>query len=102
MAKTETITCDVCGVTKGTVNHWYMVSFRQAEGMKAFGWFISVWEQASETDPTVKHVCGQEHAHKLLDEFFQKVQDQCRATANLRAINETGLPRKQVEGIWGI
>ncbi len=74
MSKTEQFTCNVCGVAKGNVNHWYMVSFRQAEGDKAFGWFISVWEEASEKDLTIKHACGQEHAHKLLDEFFQKIQ----------------------------
>lgn len=76
MAKSETITCDVCGAIKGSVNHWYMINFRQSEDGRAVGWFISVWENALETDSNMKHVCGQAHAHQLLDEFFKKVQEQ--------------------------
>jgi hypothetical protein len=76
MAWTEQFTCDVCGAAKKEVNHWYMISFREAEDDKTFGWFISKWEKASEKDLTIKHVCGQEHAHKLLDEFLQKAQIQ--------------------------
>jgi len=83
MAKSETITCDVCGVVKGSVNHWYIVQltsrYSAAEeskpGLPIVGWCIRLWqENFNEDDPHVKHVCGQECSHKLLDEFFQKVQ----------------------------
>ena len=67
--KTEQTTCDCCGVIKGEVNHWYL--YRTS--MNSFT--LRPWDENFMTDE-VGHVCGQQCGHKLLDEFFQKVNGQ--------------------------
>ena len=67
MAKVEQITCDICGVKKGEVNHWLMA--------RIIGSSFLLYPWTDETQlggSATHHLCGQEHAHKLLDEFLQK------------------------------
>lgn len=74
MAWTEQFTCDVCGVVKKSVNHWYMVSVGKPDHHEGF--LVIRWSKDFEKDKEIKHACGQEHLHKLLDEFLQKAQSQ--------------------------
>jgi len=62
MAITEQITCDVCGKSKGSVNHWWMLGENPKElvirpYVPSLGW---------------KHLCGQQCVIKAVSEWMQK------------------------------
>ena len=62
--------CDVCGITKAAVNHWYDVW--TADGVLYF--------KGGGDDPRCKQVCGHAHAHEMLDRWLstgtlEKAQD---------------------------
>lgn len=71
LVKIEQIVCNGCGVVKGSVNHWYMVYISASHVAM---WQIFAWDDL--IDPkyadSVMHLCGQQCAHKMLDEFLQK------------------------------
>lgn len=68
MAKTETITCDVCGKQKGAVNHWYLI--KKHEVMPVFE--VMPWHDSIAENINFGHLCGQECTVKLLSEWMQK------------------------------
>jgi hypothetical protein len=65
----QTITCDMCGLEKGEVNHWYM--YDQSVYMALYP-----WDDDKRDWPSLKHICGQECAHKALDKFFAGITEQ--------------------------
>jgi len=58
--------CDECGKQKGDVNRWWML-----ETMTGVFWLIA-WRKNEETNSQIKHLCGQECAHKALDKFLSE------------------------------
>ena len=67
MAKVEQITCDICGIAKTKINNWWL-----AYDSPGAGFVISHFDDHFARQEGVKAACGQEHVHKLLDEFLQK------------------------------
>lgn len=57
--------CDVCGVQKGVVNHWW-IAFR-GQSIRFCRWT----EREANRVPGL-HLCGQACAQKLLDEFLSE------------------------------
>ena len=55
----QKITCDVCGVERKAVNHWYLV---RANGS---GFHLPTQRKTGDKD-----VCGQSCAHKMLDRWL--------------------------------
>ena len=57
--------CDICGKPKGAVNHWWLA--RQDEGIAVR---IGSWNEPAATREGMKHLCGHECTHKMLDRFL--------------------------------
>ena len=70
--KTQTpYKCDICGKVRNEVNHWYIF-----EPCIEGGYVVNRWADIERIAPliidedTTKHICGQQCAHKLLEEFM--------------------------------
>lgn len=59
--KIDLIVCDACGAHKGETNHWWQAYVH--EGSFHFAALV-------ESLPTLKDVCGQNCASKLLERFM--------------------------------
>ena len=79
MIATET-KCDVCGKTRGDVNHWWL-AFDLASGTWQHGWqqtkkptitFLP-WAENMARLEDVKHLCGQQCAQVLQNQWMDKV-----------------------------
>src|ERR1035437_8850039 len=80
MAIKTVITCDVCGIDKKEVNHWWTVwlansSFHSRVGVKEFS--------APPKDQR-QHVCGVEHAITLFNRFLSHGTLEKEATSETR------------------
>ena len=60
--------CDQCGAERKEANHWFVVR------MTALGLYFNTWAWAEQEglleDSLTTHLCGQQCAHKLLDQFL--------------------------------
>lgn len=65
MAKSEIYTCDQCGRQKQEANHWFL--FWTVREFDTDEWVISNWREGS---PIAKHLCGQECAVQMLQEWM--------------------------------
>lgn len=71
MRKTAPYECDVCKAEKKATNHWLVIDVT-ALGFHVHPWAWAVGEGTLDSEGR-KHVCGQECAHRLLDEFLGSV-----------------------------
>lgn len=68
MAITETVTCDVCGKQKGSVNHWWMFTVcRTNPDLPELD--IAPWNE--DYSEQFDHACGQECLIKAVNEWMQ-------------------------------
>ena len=73
MPRKVTYSCEVCEAVKQESNHWFVV----------VNWFadqpfeLKTWKAAKEggvlDENGTVYLCGQQCAHKLLDEFFEEL-----------------------------
>lgn len=80
MARTTTITCDVCGKTKGEANHWWIYFFHQKYGR--FQCFPGDYGFDPEDEEENGDICSEQCAIRKLSEVL--------ATIQKRAVQEVG------------
>lgn len=72
MAKTLTVTCDVCGTIKKEANHWFMA--RYSHGVfECLFWNDDTLEMIG--DATLRHICSESCLHKVLSQIMQYASD---------------------------
>lgn len=76
MTYTQVFTCDVCGATRDTENHWTL-SFpsRDAETNQSILCFSS-WNDEAAIDPANFHLCGENCAATYLTRFIAKQREE--------------------------
>lgn len=62
----DVYSCDVCGVPKGTANHWFLVTYGEKQLI------ISPWQGATDADirQADLHICGSECMNKVVSKFM--------------------------------
>jgi hypothetical protein len=72
MAKTEKYTCDVCGAERLEANHWFVGALsKRISTVLPLHFTFYVWATGRNVqEAKLFHLCGQDCAHKLLDQFL--------------------------------
>jgi hypothetical protein len=67
-------TCDICGTTKGEVNHWWMLSYAECpcDDLEQVPQRFSVmpWSHDQSRNPEMRHLCGKGCAIQALERFM--------------------------------
>lgn len=80
--------CPVCGTPKKDANHWCLVWFIGQTGQPEFS--VRPWcEETARLDDDVYTVCGQAHAHNMLDRFFASIASPPAACPDPPATSES-------------
>jgi hypothetical protein len=66
--------CEVCGAERKQANHWFVFT-RTATGIEFHTWKWAVQKGVLDCEP-FGHLCGQECAHKLLDDFLAQPEQE--------------------------
>lgn len=80
MARSELIVCDVCGISKKTTNHWFVIHVHYMDALGDRIWKISLVSHESKYIGTEgKHIeqfdiCGEADAIKKISELMSKIQ----------------------------
>jgi hypothetical protein len=74
--RSESVTCDVCGISKREVNHWLVMS----KNKRSF--LVDCFQSVDKGND----ICGEECAHKALSQWFQEVQDAKTAATQTDAL----------------
>jgi hypothetical protein len=67
MATENSITCDVCGVGKRAVNHWWKVWIAPEKGPAQ----LRIVAADAPSSAFAKDACGQAHLHTLVDRWME-------------------------------
>lgn len=59
----QVFSCDVCGMDKKTANHWFIIQLVNDE------FRLSHWNESKAKRKGTIHVCGMEHAHRLMGQY---------------------------------
>lgn len=71
MAALNTFVCDVCGRQRQSSNHWLLCRVAdQGPSFPVRHFVSSLWDDDAAHLPTVRHVCGAEHATVLYGRFL--------------------------------
>jgi hypothetical protein len=84
MAGKHTYNCAVCDIEKRDANHWALAWFTGPHGEPEFS--VRPWdEETARLDDDAMPVCGQAHAHNMLDRFFAIVAEAAAAPPAIEA-----------------
>jgi len=72
MPRQVTYTCAACGRTKQASNHWFVVVDRFVNHPFHLTTWAKIERDGRLDEDGVEFVCGQQCAHKLLDEFLEE------------------------------
>lgn len=74
MAWDESFICDICGTTKQSTNHWWLVTLGDVlcfdEGQPARHFSLVPWDTGASRNQGVFHICGEGCAIKALERFM--------------------------------
>jgi hypothetical protein len=83
MAWTESFTCNVCGKSKGSVDHWWIGwvdTIQPSDGESVKPKFqLMPWSELMARDPQVVHLCGAGCAMKETERWMTATSEASRA-----------------------
>ena len=69
MRNPQAFNCDVCGVAKGAVNHWWIV-YIGAGHETGCNLVVNPWDDDLSRETGTKHACGNRCTQKLVERFL--------------------------------
>lgn len=66
MSEIRTYACEICGIEKGTSNHWFVLAPGPVEGTLIIGKWREDWAGGACTH----HACGEQHLQSLLSQWL--------------------------------
>jgi RNA polymerase subunit RPABC4/transcription elongation factor Spt4 len=66
MRKPDSYFCDICGIAKGSTNHWRVLVIR----LDGANLQIADWDRTAADAEGVKHACGNSCTQKLVERWL--------------------------------
>ena len=63
-----------CTSVRGVTNHWLMAK-RYKNLSEKDAWVVFEWDTDALDEPGLKHLCGVQCAHKLLDQYLDSLRE---------------------------